>query len=803
MSPLVLQSLLFVGNDRRRTDRSRARRRFQAGLEFLEDRITPTSVTGLSPSAGPLLGGTMVMVSGTGFTGATAVDFGPNPATDLNVVNATTITADSPAGTGTVDVTVTAPGGTSPTSPADQFAYVATPTVSAVSPNDGPAAGGTMVTITGTGFTRATTVDFGTNPATNLTVASDTTITAYSPAGTGAVDVTVTTPGGTSATSTADQFTYAPSISSISPTAGTVRGGTVVTIMGTGFAGATAVDFGATPATTFTVVGATSITALSPAGTGAVGVTVTTPSGTSATSPADLFTYVAAPTIMGISPTAGPLGGGTMVTITGTGFTETSATGTVLPIVTAVDFGTTPATIFTVINNTTLMVGSPAGTGTVDVTVTTPGGISARSPADQFTYVATPTVAAVSPNDGPAAGGTLVTITGSGFTNATAVAFGTNPATNFNIVSDTSITVHSPAGTGTVDVTVTTPGGPSATSPADQFTYISAAPTVAGVSPTIGPVTGGTVVTITGTNLANATAVNFGTAAVTSVISDSATQIVVVSPAGTSLGAVNVYVTTPGGMSATSPADLFFYSSDAVMAPRVLGISPNSGPSGGGTMVTITGTGFIQASPTAVYFGQAAATNVTVVSATTITAESPAGTSTVDVTVSTFGETSATSAADVFTYTADGPQVTSVQRYGYHAQPTYLVINFNSPLDPTAAQNVSNYQIVGPGNHRIKVRSAIYNSVTHVVTVMPAQRLILRQTYTLKINGMAPSGLTNPEGMLLDGAGTGQPGTDYVTSLTESALAGPASQRPIAAVIKARAKSVVVQVKTALQKLAK
>ena len=75
---------------------------------------------------------------------------------------------------------------------------------------------------------------------------------------------------------------------------------------------------------------------------------------------------------------------------------------------------------------------------------------------------------------------------------------------------------------------------------------------------------------------------------------------------------------------------------------------------------------------------------------------SPAGTGTVDVTVSTYGGTSLSSPADVFTYSLDGPQVTSVQRYGFHAQPTYLVINFNSPLDPSPAQNVSNYQIVGP-----------------------------------------------------------------------------------------------------------
>ena len=64
----------------------------------------------MSPTAGPLGGGTLVTITGTGFTGATAVDFGTTPATDLTVVSDTTITADSPAGTGTVDVTVTTPG---------------------------------------------------------------------------------------------------------------------------------------------------------------------------------------------------------------------------------------------------------------------------------------------------------------------------------------------------------------------------------------------------------------------------------------------------------------------------------------------------------------------------------------------------------------------------------------------------------------------------------------------------------------------------------------------------------------------
>ena len=86
-----------------------------------------------------------------------------------------------------------------------------------------------------------------------------------------------------------------PVISSISPTSGPAAGGTVVVITGTAFTGATAVNFGVTPAPTFTVVSDTSITATSPAGTSPVEVTVTTASGTNATGPADLFTYESAP----------------------------------------------------------------------------------------------------------------------------------------------------------------------------------------------------------------------------------------------------------------------------------------------------------------------------------------------------------------------------------------------------------------------------------------------------------------------------------------------------------------------------
>jgi hypothetical protein len=253
------------------------------------------TISGVSPNTGLTAGGTVVSITGTNLTGATAVNFGANAATSVMVNSATSVTATSPAGSaGVVDVTVTTPGGTSATSAADQFTYIAPPTVTAVSPNKGPTGGGTVVSITGTNLTGATAVNFGGNAATSMTVNSATLITATSPAGSaGVVDITVITPGGTSATSAADQFTYfaRPTVTAVSPTSGVTTGGATVTITGTNLNGATAVSFGGVAAT-INADAANSITATSPAhSAGKVDVTVMTPGGTSATSAADQFTY--------------------------------------------------------------------------------------------------------------------------------------------------------------------------------------------------------------------------------------------------------------------------------------------------------------------------------------------------------------------------------------------------------------------------------------------------------------------------------------------------------------------------------
>jgi hypothetical protein len=257
-------------------------------------------------------------------------------------------------------------------------------------------------------------------------------------------------------------------VKSVSPDHGATSGGTVVTIKGKNVIGVTAVDFGNTPAQTFTPKGNNSIVATSPAELeGTVDVTVTTSLGTSVTSPADEFTYVGGAAVQSVSPRIGADTGGTRVTIAGTGFTGA----------TEVQFGSTSVP-FTIDSDLAISTVSPSNGGVpakVDVTVTGPDGTTPIDPADVFTFaVRVPVVSSIEPQSG--AVGTEVTITGSRFTKkGTTVDFGSTPATSFTVVNSKTITAEAPAGTGTVDITVSDAKGTSSASSADQFTYASPA----------------------------------------------------------------------------------------------------------------------------------------------------------------------------------------------------------------------------------------------------------------------------------------------------------------------------------------
>jgi hypothetical protein len=253
-------------------------------------------VKSISPEHGPLGGGTTVQINGKNFGGVTAVDFDSTPAASFRAIGQGEVDAVSPSGTGTEDITVTTPAGTSAVVAADEFTYVSTPSIQRLTPRAGSTLGGNRVTITGAGFTDATEVDFGSVPATIDARQSDGEILVTTPAEpAGTVDVTVTSPTGTSPIDPAAVYTYAarvPVVTSVSPDSGSSAGDEPVTITGKIFTHVSAVDFGSTAALSFTVGKHGTITAYSPPGTGTVEVTVTNASGTSAVNlVVDQYTY--------------------------------------------------------------------------------------------------------------------------------------------------------------------------------------------------------------------------------------------------------------------------------------------------------------------------------------------------------------------------------------------------------------------------------------------------------------------------------------------------------------------------------
>jgi hypothetical protein len=174
----------------------------------------------------------------------------------------------------------------------------------------------------------------------------------------------------------------APVVTKLSTKVAVAAGGTPVTITGKNFTGATSVQFGSTSAVSFVFKSATTISAVSPAGTARpVDVTVTTPNGTSAVSSADHL-KIGPPTVTNVSPGSGPKeSGGTAVIVTGTGFgLGTEAT--------LFKFGAIEATTVNCTSITACIVDVPsAAAATVDVKATVSGMSSLKSvPADQYKY---------------------------------------------------------------------------------------------------------------------------------------------------------------------------------------------------------------------------------------------------------------------------------------------------------------------------------------------------------------------------------------------------------------------------------
>jgi hypothetical protein len=440
-------------------------------------------------------------------------------------------------------------------------APVATPpAVNALSLKSGYTSGGLLVAVTGSNLHGATAVTFGGTPATFTEDTSDAVsklIVSVPAHAAGTVDVVVTTPGGTSAASAATKFTYEtppPIARSVSPTTVTSVGGTLVTLTGQNLTGATVVSVGGTRASSVKVVNDTTVTFVSPVKTGAgtFPVTVTTPKGTSPVNGAPLLTEVLppAPAVTGVSPNRGSTLGRAQVTITGTNFTGA----------TAVTVGGV-YTRFTTVSDTRLTVALlPHSAGTADIVVTTPGGRSATSTADTFTWITPPlpAVTGVSPNTGSTIGTAVVTVTGTTI-GATSRVTVDGVAQAFTNVSDTQLRVAlKPHAPGTSHIVVTGPTGTSLTGSADTYTWVAPpAPVVSAVTPSSGPVKRAAVVTVTVNNLIGLSKVYVNGVAVPYTVT-SATTVRVTVPAMPG-GSVPIKVATAGGYSTQSASTLYTY----------------------------------------------------------------------------------------------------------------------------------------------------------------------------------------------------------------------------------------------------
>jgi streptogramin lyase len=266
-------------------------------------RLQSPAVTAVTANAGPTAGGNVVTITGPapaqgtegGFLPGEQVEFGTALSPTVTYVSPTELQAVAPAeSAGIVDVRVGGVSGWTPRVSADLYAF-GPPAVTSVGPDAGPVAGGNTVTINGSGFVPGATVSFGATPAASVTFVSRTLLRAVAPAGTaGAVDVTVTTAGGSSPATSADLYAYGPpSVTGLAPTAGPTAGGNVVVITGSGFTPKATVEFGITPSASITFDSSTQLEAVAPAkSAGAVHVRVRTSAGTSPATAADTYTYV-------------------------------------------------------------------------------------------------------------------------------------------------------------------------------------------------------------------------------------------------------------------------------------------------------------------------------------------------------------------------------------------------------------------------------------------------------------------------------------------------------------------------------
>jgi hypothetical protein len=567
----------------------------------------------ITPSSGFLSGGRKIIITGQGFPVGQpiTVSFDDVASPSASILSINQVAALTPAhAKGEVNVVVKTSAG--PTA-ALKFDYKE----ASIEPTIGPLGGGTAVTITGAGFTDAdhTSVQFGDADAKNITIKSETELTAITPPAPGGLpgNVNVVISNKNTDATPADSFTIhngfnylgLPIVTAVTPTSGTTLGGTEIIIDGGNIAAGATVTIGGKPATvTFIDTEHQHIHCITPThDSGDVDITITNPDHQSGTK-TNIYTYTDDLLIRNIQPTSGSSNGGTAVTIKGENFKTDTAT---YPL--TIKFGETDVTgTIAVIDAKTITCSTPTHTvGTVDVKVTQNAKTSTLPQAYTYTQAPAPTITSFAPTSGTTAGGTEVIISGENFAPGATVAFDNTPATAVSVDTEHKhIHCNAPAHTvGDVDIKVTNPDAQQATAPT-KFTY-TASLILRKINPNLGPSTGGQLVTIYGENLvAGAANVTFDNISATDIIVDVASQIITCKTPAHATGPVNVQVTQTSGSDTLSNG--YYYNLGPV--PIITAIDPASGTIAGGTVAIISGQNLVSA--TKVYFDNQEATNINV-----------------------------------------------------------------------------------------------------------------------------------------------------------------------------------------------
>jgi N-acetylneuraminic acid mutarotase len=422
---------------------------YKTPSDVVIERITPTN--------GRLAGGDRASITGSGFLPGATVTIGGNPATNVGITSSL-ISFTIPAGTeGAKDVVVTNPDGQRDTL-YRAYTYNPFPVIERIRPPyGGPLSGGTEITITGSNFMEGAIVTIGENRGYQLALFSSTELRLRTPPGTvGPKAVRIVNPDGQEAVKE-DGFTYnpAPTITSVSPNAGPLEGGTPITITGTGFIvspSPISVLIGGAEASVRGRVLPTQVTAVTPpSDAGVKDVTVVNLDG-QRVKLEDAFTYNDSPVITRVTPDNGRLAGGTRITVQGSSFLPGAR------VLIRIEGGNYREALSSEAMSSSVIVATtpPGSPGTKDVVVLNSDGQEVVLP-EGYTYNPMPTITRLIPNHGPSSGGSTITVEGSGFLLGARVVIGERPATTMVRDDMTIEAVAPPNPQGVWDVRVINP----------------------------------------------------------------------------------------------------------------------------------------------------------------------------------------------------------------------------------------------------------------------------------------------------------------------------------------------------------